>query len=210
MRYADLGPAIRPRAARLPPNWFPRSGRLGSGRTRRLTCITPNSPRQGKLRDADPSERLGLDGAPVGAVLAALGKHVREHPEAEAVEEQAEDGGDPVCHPAAVGAVHEAGERAEQDVVGIGHGLAEPAVDALAIRLPVRGGSDRSRIGQAAELGTQGVLLGLGATAELVGREIGEAEQHEPGTDNGDQADEGAHRGYYRPPGPEPDLFMRI
>src|SRR4051794_2001540 len=169
MRYAAVGPAIRPRAARLPPIWFPRSGRLGSGRTRRLTCFTRNNLDSKKLRAEQPSERLGLLNSPVGAVLAALGKHVREHPEAEAVEEQAEDGRDPVRHPTALRSVDEVDERAEQHVVRIRHGLAELAVDTFAVDLLVRGGGDRRRVGPAVQLSAQRVLLVLRATAHLVG-----------------------------------------
>ena len=80
----------------------------------------------------------------------------------------------------------------------------------VALALLLRRGSHRRRLGISGQFALQRVLLILRAAAQLIGREIGESEEHQARTDNGDEADQGSHRGYYRPPLAEPDFFMRI
>src|SRR5688572_5128188 len=141
--------------------------------------------------------RKGSGRAPVGGVLAPLGKHVRERSEAEAVQEKRQQGGYSMGDPAIVG-VDDALERAKQQVVGVVHRLAELAIQALASGLLAGTRRDRDRVpGVALELPVQLALLGPRATVELVGREIGEPEQDEAGAHDGHEADEGAHRDYY-------------
>src|SRR5918995_260675 len=190
MRYAEVGSAIRPRAARLPPIWFPRSGRPADVQTRRLTCLVANNPGQGKLRAANPSEcgrqaaklgGTGSGGAPVGGVLAMLGKHVREHSETEPVKQERENGRHSVGDPAVIG-VDEPGERAEQNIVRVVNGLAELAIHALASGLLDRSRRDRGGIPPVAlVLPVQLDLLRLRATVERVVREMREPEEDESG-----------------------------
>src|SRR5688572_5261065 len=99
MRYTDLCPDSPPGGTAAAQFGSPVPVASGSGRTRRLTCFQRNSPGREKLRggsvaDAEEVARSGRAGsrllllgsrAPVGAVLACLGQHVREHSEAEAV-----------------------------------------------------------------------------------------------------------------------------
>src|SRR5215204_6753056 len=118
----------------------------------------------------------GSGGAPVGGVLAMLGKHVREHSETKPVKQERENGGHSVGDPAVI-RVDEPGERAEQNIVRVVNGLAERAIHALASGLLDRSRRDRGWIpGIALELPVQLALLRLRATVELVDREIREPE----------------------------------
>ena len=208
--------ATRPRAARLPPKWFPRSGRLGKrpdsaldlpsdaaapGRGDSATGTLANAGR----RRRRPTRAALADCAPVGAVLAVLREHVREHPEAEPVEQEAEERRHPV-RPRCCPLTRRRGRR-----TGRAAGRSRPRRPRGRRRSRARAGPPpRARAPPAADrrcrqLARQRVLLVLRAAAHLVGREEREAEQHERGADNADQTDDRAHRGYYRPPPAEPD-----
>ncbi len=95
-----------PLMATAATNWFPRPRHLGGAGARRLTS-------QFSMRKQDPAREVaheqssGNPGrvsgrAPVAAVLAVLGQHVGEQPEADSVDQQGQQRGHAVVDPGVV------------------------------------------------------------------------------------------------------------
>jgi hypothetical protein len=103
----------------------------------------------------------------------------REVAEQEAVDDEAQQRRDAALHPAARGGVDDAGERPQQDVVGVVDELARAPVASLAPTLGGRRGIGRRVAGDA-------VARGARRAAEVVEREEREAGGHQQAQRDGE------------------------